>query len=76
MKLQHQIVTGYTAMMAILLAVAATSYLVINRLNDSAKWVAHTHKVISDANYILKIIIDMETGVRGFTVTCEALLSR
>ncbi|PKF80389.1 chemotaxis protein [Vibrio sp. vnigr-6D03] len=38
----------------------------INELNESAKWVEHTHKVISQAIDIQAAAVDMETGMRGY----------
>jgi two-component system, sensor histidine kinase and response regulator len=41
-------------------------------INDSAvtsKWVKHTQLVISEARLLAKLILDMETGERGFIIT-------
>jgi len=62
----------------ILLSTAVTMFLVIilglilfnsmQNLNDTAGWVKHTHNVISNASTIEKLVVDMETGERGFLI--------
>jgi len=34
--------------------------------DEAVEWVAHTHRVISDAKDVLVAAIDMETGMRGY----------
>ena len=41
----------------------------ITRLLDATRWVEHTDEVISQSNRALKLLIDLETGVRGYLVT-------
>ncbi len=36
---------------------------------DSSYWVEHTHKVISEAYELQGIIVDLETGLRGYVIT-------
>lgn len=43
----------------------------IERLLGTSGDVQHSDLVIAEANHLLKIIIDMETGVRGYVVTGE-----
>ncbi|MBT3381246.1 MAG: response regulator [Lentisphaerae bacterium] len=38
-------------------------------LTDTAEWVSHTHRVIGQAHLIEKLLIDMETGQRGYLIT-------
>ncbi len=35
-------------------------------MSDNERWVAHTYKVIGQANAILAAAVDMETGMRGY----------
>ncbi len=49
------------------LAILAASLLWgIQSLRNSSQWVDHTDQVIGDSQELLKLIIDMETGVRGY----------
>jgi PAS domain S-box-containing protein len=41
----------------------------ISRLLDATRWVEHTDEVISQADDTLKLLVDLETGVRGYLVT-------
>ncbi len=41
----------------------------INRLTSTARLVEHTDEVISQATVAQKLLIDMETGVRGYLIT-------
>ena len=41
----------------------------VNQLISVMHWVNHTDRVISQANHTEKLIIDMETGLRGYLVT-------
>ncbi|MDQ3688381.1 MAG: CHASE3 domain-containing protein [Acidobacteriota bacterium] len=54
----------------VLLAIVAGVLLwQISRLMASAKWVEHTDQVIAQADDTLRLIVDMETGLRGYLVT-------
>ena len=37
----------------------------------TSAWVQHTHEVISHVNGLGKLIVDMETGERGFLITAK-----
>jgi PAS domain S-box-containing protein len=50
-------------------ALAALFLWQITRLLDATRWVEHTDEVISQSNSALKLLIDLETGVRGYLVT-------
>lgn len=52
-----------------LLIISVVTYYSVQRQNDTNLWVEHTHKVIGDANYLIKLLVDMETGERGFLIT-------
>lgn len=41
----------------------------INRLLDAARWVEHTDQVIAQAYDAQKLLVDMETGLRGYLLT-------
>lgn len=38
-------------------------------LLSAARWVAHTDQVIGDGNALLKLLVDGETGMRGYLLT-------
>jgi len=41
----------------------------INTMNETAMWVSHTEEVIKEINNLVKLVVDMETGVRGYLIT-------
>ena len=60
---------GFAAAIILVLIVGASSYHTLNKQAQQEVWVAHTYKVINTTSYIEKLIIDMETGRRGFRCT-------
>jgi CHASE3 domain sensor protein len=41
----------------------------VRSLNNAAARVDHSDEVISQSNYLLKLFIDMETGLRAYVIT-------
>ncbi len=41
----------------------------LQRVEKSAAWVDHSDRVVAQANQLLKLIVDEETGVRGYFLT-------
>jgi PAS domain S-box-containing protein len=41
----------------------------INQLVQAIRWVEHTDKITSDARYLMRAVLDMETGMRGYLLT-------
>ncbi len=64
------IVAAVTAVALLLLNVFLT-FQNTRQLNEDARWVAHTHKVISELEGLRSLTADAETGVRGFIITGE-----
>jgi len=44
-------------------------YINITSITDSSQWIHKVEKNISEANLIAKLVVDMETGMRGFIIT-------
>ncbi|BAY12415.1 CHASE3 domain-containing protein [Calothrix sp. NIES-2098] len=53
----------------LLLLLSGVSIWQITRLLSAMQWVDHTDRVISQANYLQKLLLDIETGVRGYQLT-------
>ncbi len=49
--------------------VGILSYKSINQLEDDNVWVDHTEKVIKTSTNLLQLMIDAETGMRGYGAT-------
>ena len=41
----------------------------VKSLKEAVAWVDHTHKVVADAGTILQAVLNMETGLRGQTIS-------
>lgn len=52
-----------------LLALAAVLFWQINQLLNATNWVDHTDQVIAQGDETLKLLVDMETGLRGYLLT-------
>ncbi|MBE9157280.1 CHASE3 domain-containing protein [Nodosilinea sp. LEGE 06152] len=55
----------------LLLLLSGISIWQITRLLSALEWVDHTGRVISQANSAQKLLLDMETGFRGYLLTGE-----
>ncbi|MDJ0763679.1 MAG: response regulator [Myxococcota bacterium] len=71
MKLRTQILGGYFLIFVFMIIIAVVMSQSIGSLVDTSQWVSHTHEVISEARSIEKLMVDMETGQRGFLITGE-----
>lgn len=52
----------------VLIALCFVVFTSIQSLNQSSKMVQHTHEVIAQSNGLVSSMVDMETGLRGFSV--------
>lgn len=50
-------------------ALAALFLWQVTRLLDATRWVEHTDEVIKQANSTQKLLVDSETGLRGYLIT-------
>lgn len=57
------------APIALFTSLIAVGYLTISSLLETNSWVTHTHKVIAKASQLEKLIVDLETGKRGYIIT-------
>ncbi len=68
MKFRTQLYAGYIIVLILMLILIGVMYQATNTLIDSQKWVAHTHDVIAKGRLIEKLLVDMQTGERGFVI--------
>lgn len=68
MKLRTEILVVNLSVIALLVVISVIAYRGLTSLNETAIWVAHTHEVISEAQLIQRLVVDMETGERGFLI--------
>jgi len=61
--------TGFALALAILVIIGAVAYRSIEKLTETARWVAHTQQVIVNLEEVLSTMKDAETGQRGYVIT-------
>ena len=69
MNLKNKLISARWAPLVLVAALGITAYLSIQSLLNTSQWVKHTHEVIEHAMGIQTLLIDMETGERGFLIT-------
>jgi methyl-accepting chemotaxis protein len=68
-KLRQVIPIGLTAIVAISFIVNTIIFLSTRFLGNTMSWVSHTNQVKSDIRLLEKVVVDAETGQRGFVIT-------
>jgi len=66
---QKKILLGFSIPLALIIIIAFVVYLSIQNLVETSAWVKHTQKVIAGGTELEKLMVDMETGERGFLIT-------
>ena len=69
LSIRQKIVFAFAIPLLLMTLVAILLYLSSNRQSETAKWVEHTHQVISQGHKLLRLLVDMETGERGYLIT-------
>lgn len=65
-SLRVKIFAGIAAPLVFMLVLGVSTYLHILEVQESNRWVNHTHDVIEVAKDIIAGAVDMETGMRGY----------
>ncbi len=68
LRIGSKLAAGFGAVVVIFLAVVVTAGVVTSRLAEADRWNTHTYKVLAEGGDMLKSMINMETGTRGFLV--------
>jgi signal transduction histidine kinase len=58
---------------ALMLVIAALLVWQIERLEYASSWVEHSDRVIADVNELQKLMLDLETGMRGYLLAGDPL---
>ena len=69
LSISTKIIIGFSLPVILMILVSTAVYFSTQTLVDTASWVQHTQKVISKGHVLEKLILDMETGERGFLIT-------
>ncbi|HWP35113.1 MAG TPA: methyl-accepting chemotaxis protein, partial [Thermodesulfobacteriota bacterium] len=69
LRIQTKILLGYGVTIALLLFLATMVYVNVSGLIGDFRWVVHTYQVIERSQRLAKLLVDMESGARGYLVT-------
>jgi signal transduction histidine kinase/CHASE3 domain sensor protein len=69
LSFRNQVLAGFAVSIVLVLFVGILSFKSIKQLEDDTVWVDHTQKVIKTTNNLLQLLIDGETGMRGYGAT-------
>ena len=67
-KIKQKIVFGSSLALVLVVILSFLSFRSIESLLQTSHWVKHTHQVIANAALIEKLVVDLETGERGFLI--------
>jgi PAS domain S-box-containing protein len=70
-SIDRNIMAGFGAALAILIIAGTISFQAMRKVTEADRWVAHTHEVLSKIGALLSTAQDVETGMRGYTITGE-----
>jgi signal transduction histidine kinase len=66
---QKRMVLGFVLTLMILVALGVYAYSTTQRLIETARLLSHATRVINNAEQLLAITVNLETGQRGFVIT-------
>ncbi|MCB1760652.1 MAG: methyl-accepting chemotaxis protein [Gammaproteobacteria bacterium] len=64
-----KLASGFGIVLGMMLIAAIVVFFSLRSLIDSSNWVNHTYEVIGVANEVGAVLVDMESGQRGFVIT-------
>ncbi|MDB5137213.1 MAG: hypothetical protein JWP37_3816 [Mucilaginibacter sp.] len=74
LSFRQQVFAGFTVSVILVFMVGLLSYKSINQAKNDAQMVDHTQKVLKTAANIQQLLIDAETGMRGYAATNNQVL--
>src|ERR1700744_6682777 len=69
MSFRNQVLTGFAVSIILVLIVGVLSIISINQLEDDTIMVEHSQQIVKSSNDLLQLLIDAETGMRGYAAT-------
>src|ERR1700761_5678038 len=71
LSFRTQVLTGFIASIILVLVVGFLSYKSISQFREDTNYVDHTQRVIKVSGALQQLMIDAETGMRGYVATAE-----
>ena len=69
LKTRHKILYTILLIVALFMAVCFSLYLIMGKLKKNEDLVAHSYQVVRDGTLMTSLMVDQETGMRGFLAT-------
>jgi len=69
LSIRNKLIIGFTIPLLFLTILSSIVYFSIEKQRETSMWVEHTHAVIASAQELIKLLLDMESGERGFLIT-------
>lgn len=69
MNFRQQVLTWFAVSIALVLVIGIWSYKSLAQLEDDTVWVDHSQTIIKNSSNVLQLMIDAETGMRGYVAT-------
>ena len=69
LSIQRKLLASFSIPLLLMLSVSITVYNNTQSMVEDHRWVAHTDKAIARAQELLNMVVDMETGQRGYLIT-------
>ncbi|MCH7343829.1 methyl-accepting chemotaxis protein [Pelomonas sp. CA6] len=66
LSIGRRLALSFGAVIAVFLVVVASAFTSVTRLNDAERMTTHTYQVLATGDNMLKAMVNMETGTRGF----------
>lgn len=66
LRIGFRLAAAFIAIVAMMIAVAAFSYVNLSRYTEAVDWNNHTYKVLEQSTDMLMALVNIETGQRGF----------
>jgi PAS domain S-box-containing protein len=71
LHVENRVLFGFIVTAVVLAVLGIFSFSSTQRLIDTARLLSHATRVINNAEQVVKAIVDIETGQRGFVITGE-----
>ncbi|MDX2098854.1 MAG: CHASE3 domain-containing protein, partial [Leptolyngbyaceae cyanobacterium bins.59] len=68
-RLSRIVPAGFGAILLLMVGIGVATRFSVARLVETVSWVSHTNEVKADINQLEKIVVNAETGQRGFLYT-------
>lgn len=73
LSIRNKILLCASVPIFLLINISIVVYINIERTISTSKWVEHTHAVTAEGHELVKLMLDMETGERGYLITGKSI---